>query len=244
MILSITEATKTYRLRTQRLDALHDVYMTVHRGDFVMIVGCSGAGKSTLLGVVGGLIRPTVGRVTLDGVSVWDIPEAARARLRAGQMGFVFQNASVIAALTVLENVLLSSMLVGPIRSETRARATELIISLGLRDKAEAYPEQLSGGERRRVAIASALMNNPSVLIADEPTGDLDDETEQLLMDNLARQNRNGTTIVMATHDRHLICYANRLFAMNEGRLVEQSLTETTQDTPVPIAACMEENRT
>ena len=220
-MISIVNVTKSYRLGARRFEALHEVSLEVRRGDFIVIVGRSGAGKSTLLGVLGGLLRPSSGQVLIDGLSLWDISEAARARLRIHKTGFVFQSASVIGPLTVLEKVLLPRMLAGKVDAETRTRATELIESLGLGDRIDTFPEQLSGGEKRRVAIASALMNDPAVLIADEPTGDLDAQTERLLMEHFVRQNQMGTTIVMVTHNRGLARYANRLFHMDAGQLVE-----------------------
>lgn len=223
-MISMVNVTKSYRLGARRLDALHDVNLQVRRGDFIVIVGRSGAGKSTLLGVLGGLLRPSVGQVLVEGQSIWHVPESARAQLRIHKIGFVFQNASVIEPLTVLENVLLPRVLAARSDAETRVRAMVLIAALGLGDKIHVFPEQLSGGERRRVAIASALMNDPAVLIADEPTGDLDPETERLLMEHLIRQNRTGTAIVMVTHNRGLARYANRLFRMDAGRLVEDPL--------------------
>jgi putative ABC transport system ATP-binding protein len=220
-MISIIDVTKSYQVGARQRDVLRDLSLEVRRGDFVVIVGRSGAGKSTLLGVLGGLLRPSRGRVLLDGLSVWETSEAARAQLRMHKIGFVFQSASVIGALTVLENVLLPAMLAGQRDARATTRATELVKSVGLGDQIDSYPEQLSGGERRRVAIAGALMNDPAVLIADEPTGDLDPQTERLIMDQLARQNRTGAAVVIVTHNHHLAQYATRLFHMNAGRLVE-----------------------
>ncbi len=220
-MISIVGVTKSYPLGPQRIDALRNITVEVRRGEFAVILGRSGAGKSTLLGIMGGLLRPSQGQVVLGGHSIWDISEKARARFRARQIGFVFQNAPVIGALSVLENVLLANVLARTVSVEARARATDLIASMDLGEKIEAFPEQLSGGEKRRIAIASALMNDPPVLIADEPTGDLDVETELLILEHFVRRNRMGATIVMVTHNRRLAKYANRLFTMDGGQLVE-----------------------
>lgn len=220
-MISIVDVTKSYRLGARRFTALCDVSLEVQRGDFVVIIGSSGAGKSTLLGVLGGLLRPSRGQVLMDGLSLWDISEGARAQFRTNRIGFVFQSASVIGVLTVLENVMLPRMLAGRVDAEARTKAAALLESFGLGGKIDTFPEQLSGGEKRRVAVASALMNDPSVLIADEPTGDLDPRAERLLMEHFVRQNRMGTTVIMVTHNHGLARYANRLFHMEAGRLVE-----------------------
>ncbi|MCP4259686.1 MAG: ABC transporter ATP-binding protein [Planctomycetes bacterium] len=203
--------------------ALGGVNIKVGRGDFVAVIGRSGAGKSTLLGVMGGLLKPSSGKVFLDGKSLWQLDERARARVRAQKIGFVFQNASVIRSLTVLENVLLPQTFLPKPTTTDLSRAMNLIELMGIENKAHAYSDQLSGGQQRRVAIASALMNNPSLLLADEPTGDLDTETESEIMNFFLDLRRRGTTIVMVTHNYQLAGYADRILEMDRGSIVELS---------------------
>jgi ABC-type lipoprotein export system ATPase subunit len=202
--------------------ALDRVSVQINRGEFAIIMGRSGAGKSTLLGVMGGLLKPSKGNVTLDGQSLWQLDERVRAQVRAEEIGFVFQNAPVIRSLTALENVLLPQTFFGcPDSTDSRKRAMSLLDMVGLSARANAYSGELSGGEKRRVAIASALMNHPSILLADEPTGDLDAETESQIMDEFRSLRREGRTIVMVTHDSKLMSYASRIFQMDRGTICE-----------------------
>ncbi len=222
-MISIKNVTKSYTNRNGTFAALGGVSIKIERGEFVAVIGRSGAGKSTLLGVMGGLLKPSSGEVFLDGKSLWQLDERARARVRARQIGFVFQNASVIPSLTVLENVILpQTFLPKPVTTDL-SRAMNLVELMGIESKAHAYTDQLSGGEKRRVAIASALMNDPSLLLADEPTGDLDTETEAEIMNFFLDLRRKGTTIVMVTHNYQLACYADRIFEMGNGSIVELS---------------------
>ncbi len=222
-MISAIDITKTYTGRDGRITALGGVSFKVRKGDFVAVIGRSGTGKSTLLGVAGGLLKPSSGEVFLDGQSIWNLDERLRAQVRAQKIGFIFQNASVISSLTVLENVVLpQSFLPKPTTPDT-SRAKNLIESVGLANRAHAYPDQLSGGEKRRVAIASALMNNPALLLADEPTGDLDSETESEIMSLFSNLWHSGTTIIMVTHNQQLANYANRIFKMDDGLIIESS---------------------
>lgn len=224
-MISAVDITKTYTSDRRVVAALDHVNIHVGRGDFVVIMGRSGAGKSTFLGVLGGLLRPSSGDVLLAGRSLWSLDERARARVRAEEMGFVFQSASVIRSLTVIENVLLPQIFSGKSGSDGgMKRAAGLLDVMGLSHLAHTYPDKLSGGEKRRVAIASALMNNPPIVLADEPTGDLDIETESQIMDHFLYLRRKGTTIIMVTHDPRLTSCANRVFDMAGGILHEVSL--------------------
>ena len=222
-MISAIDITKTYTRQDGTITALGSVSFKVRKGDFVAVIGRSGTGKSTLLGVTGGLLKPSSGEVFHDGQSIWNLDERSRAQFRAQKIGFVFQNASVISSLTVLENVILpQSFLPKPIIADT-SRAMNLIESVGLGNRAHAYPDQLSGGEKRRVAIASALMNDPALLLADEPTGDLDSETESEIMTLFSKLWQSGTTIIMVTHNQQLANYANRIFKMADGLIIESS---------------------
>jgi len=213
---------KTYPMASGALSALVPTDLSIKAGEFVVIVGRSGAGKSTLLGIAGGLLCPSAGDVQLNGCSLWASDERMRARIRAEQIGFVFQNASVISCLSLLENVMLSHMFTEMPLKTAQQRARLLLADVGLNDRAEAFPGQISGGEKRRVAVASALMNGPSLILADEPTGELDPETEVQIMDMLQRAHSEGTAVLMVTHNHDLMRYAQRSFTMEQGRLIEQ----------------------
>jgi ABC-type lipoprotein export system ATPase subunit len=222
-MISAIDITKTYTGQDGTITALGGISFEVGKGDFVAVIGRSGTGKSTLLGVTGGLLKPSSGEIFLDGQSIWNLDEQLRAQIRAQKIGFVFQNASVIGCLTVLENVLLpQSFLPKPITADM-SQAMNLVESVGLGSRAHAYPDQLSGGEKRRVAIASALMNDPALLLVDEPTGDLDSETESEIMSLFSSLWQSGTTIVMVTHNHQLANYANRIFKMDDGLIIESS---------------------
>ncbi len=220
-MIAVVNVTKSYRGKNGPIAALDGANFRVRVGDFIIILGRSGTGKSTLLGIMGGLLRPSSGEVFLDGKSIWTLDERTRARLRAEKHGFVFQNASVIPSLTVLENVLLPQAFLPRAHAANLSRAKSLVEQIGLGERLHAYPDQLSGGEKRRVAIASSLMNDPPFLLADEPTGDLDRETESEIMNLFLSLWRNGKTIVMVTHSHQLASDANRVFKMNDGRILE-----------------------
>ncbi len=222
-MISAIDITKTYTGQDGTITALGGVSFKVRKGDFVAVIGRSGTGKSTLLGVTGGLLKPSSGEVFLDGQSIWDLDEQLRAQIRAQKIGFVFQNASVIGSLTVLENVVLPQSFLPKPTTADMSQAMNLIESVGLGNRVHAYPDQLSGGEKRRVAIASALMNDPALLLADEPTGDLDSETESEIMSLFANLWQGGTTIIMVTHNQQLANYASRIFKMDDGLIIESS---------------------
>lgn len=222
-MISAIDITKTYTGQDGTITALGGVSFKVRKGDFVAVIGRSGTGKSTLLGVTGGLLKPSSGEVFLDGQSIWNLDEQLRAQIRAQKIGFVFQNASVISSLTVLENVVLPQSFLPKPTTADMSQAMNLIESVGLGNRAHAYPDQLSGGEKRRVAIASALMNDPALLLADEPTGDLDSETESEIMSLFSNLWQSGTTIIMVTHNQQLANYANRIFKMDDGLIIESS---------------------
>ena len=222
-MISAINITKTYTGQDGTITALGGVSFKVRKGDFIAVIGRSGTGKSTLLGVTGGLLKPSSGEVFLDGQSIWNLDEQLRAQIRAQKIGFVFQNASVIGSLTVLENVILPQSFLPKPTTTNMSQAMNLLESVGLGGRANAYPDQLSGGEKRRVAIASALMNGPVLLLADEPTGDLDSETESEIMTLFSNLWQSGTTIIMVTHNQQLANYANRIFKMDDGLIIESS---------------------
>ena len=234
-MINVQNVTKRYTTAAGDLDAISQVNIDIAAGEFVLITGRSGAGKSTLLGIMGGLIRPSSGQSLFDGESIWQLDNRRRAIVRAEKIGFVFQNASVIDSLTVIDNVILPTMFLPHTPSkDNRSRAMQLLDMVELSAKADIYPGQLSGGEKRRVAIASAMMNQPKVLFADEPTGDLDSETETRIIDCFAELKTTGTTVVMVSHNRRLAATADRMFEMTDGA-IEQVLSRRTSDTPLPL---------
>ncbi len=212
---------KGYPSGPRTIWALPPTTLDIQPGEFAMVLGRSGSGKSTLLGTLGGLLRPSTGQVFLKGQSLWELNERRRAHLRANEIGFVFQNASVIPSITLLENVLLPTLFLETSRESTRQRAMALLDQVGLKDRADAYPAQISGGEQRRVALASALMNKPALLLADEPTGELDPETEADIMALLGEIHRQGTTLLIVTHNHHLTGPADRVLTLSESGLSE-----------------------
>jgi putative ABC transport system ATP-binding protein len=201
--------------------ALDDLTVAVHPGEAVAVLGPSGSGKSTLLNLVAGLDRPSTGTVTVDGVRVDRLSEAASALYRRQRIGIVFQFFNLLDDLTVLDNVLLPAQLAGMPRKRARARADELLSYLGIERHARAFPGRLSGGERQRVAVARALMNRPPLLLADEPTGALDTASGQEVRKLLTELNRDGQTVLLVTHDLALAeSCATRTIELVDGRMV------------------------
>jgi putative ABC transport system ATP-binding protein/lipoprotein-releasing system ATP-binding protein len=216
--------TKTFGVDGTSVTAVSQVSLELDRGEFVSITGHSGSGKTTLLSILGGLSRPSSGKVLFEGTDLYACDGDALSEYRCERVGFVFQFASLLSALTAKENLLLPvrfhSSPRGP--EEAEARALELLGLVGLSEKADAYPSEMSGGQQRRVAIARAFMNEPELILADEPTGDLDEETEAEVMKVFRSVNeRGGTTVVLVTHDTELARQAGRLLHMHRGSLRE-----------------------
>lgn len=221
-MIEVTGVTKTYSAQGSEVRAVDDVHFEVKTGDFVLILGRSGSGKSTLLGMLAGLIRPTNGVIRFNGKEIWDLSEDKISELRAQEIGFVFQFSGLIPTITALENVMLPTLF-SPNGSGSRSEALNLLKRVGMSHRADAYPRTLSSGEMKRVAIARALINGPALIIADEPTGDLDVDTEYEIMELFRELNREGKTIVMVTHNPDLVPYANRTYGMDRGKLVQRS---------------------
>ena len=216
---------KTYVSGGRPLPVLRDVHLRISPESLVAILGPSGSGKTTLLGLLAGLDEPSAGRVRLDGVDLSVLTEDERAEFRARNVGFVFQTFHLLPTLTALENVLVPLELLGgqPARS-LRERATTLLERVGLGDRLDHYPAQLSGGEQQRVALARAFANRPRILFADEPTGNLDQETGRLIIELLEALNREArTTMVLVTHDLELAGRAHRILRLAGGRVVADS---------------------
>jgi len=211
---------KNYQLGRRAVEVLQNINLAVRRGEVLVIVGASGAGKSTLLHLLGGLDAPTDGEVMLDGESLFRKSAAERTRLRNAQIGFVFQSYNLLPELDALENVCLPGLLGGRRGDDLAKRGTELLKAVGLGERLEHRPTELSGGEQQRVAIARALMNRPGLLLADEPTGNLDSKTSEAILDLLWRLHaEHNTTMIMVTHDEHIAKRGERVLEIKDGRI-------------------------
>lgn len=214
-VLRAESISKIYCQNAVSLQALHRVSLTIQKGEFVAILGRSGSGKSTLLNILAGLDKPTEGKVYLDGMDIFHLSEEKRTLLRREKIGFVFQAYELLYSLTVTENIRLPELIANA------DYVGELLDALGIRQYETCYPDQLSGGEQQRVAIARALVNHPSILFADEPTGNLDSKTERIVIDllkNLAA--KYGTSILMVTHNEDLVKDADCVIRLKDGEIV------------------------
>ena len=220
-MIELRDVSKTVMSGSQPLTILHPLTFTIPRGQFVAIAGPSGSGKSTLLGLIAGLDAPTSGSVLIDGVDITGLSEDALANLRGEKIGFVFQFFHLIPSLTAHENVAVPMEITGVSDASQRARA--LLEEVGLSGRAHHYPSQLSGGEQQRVAIARALGNDPPIVLADEPTGNLDSASGHHILKLLQDIHRfRGTTLLLVTHDRELTAMAEAQMVLRDGRVVEQ----------------------
>ena len=221
-ILEARDLVKRYPLGDGHVEALRGVTFTVERGEFVAIMGTSGSGKSTLLHLLGGLDLPTSGEVIIDGIAISGLEEEQRTLTRRAKTGFVFQFFNLIPLLSVAENVALPFMIAGEAATRHRARIDELLSLVGLGDKAQHRPDQLSAGEQQRVALARALAMEPAILLADEPTGNLDYTTGAEILDLLwDSAERLGQTIVLVTHDARAASYADRVLVVRDGSILD-----------------------
>ncbi|MEK6748788.1 MAG: ABC transporter ATP-binding protein [Pseudomonadota bacterium] len=220
-VVEVTKLNKNVPSPDGELQILQDISFVVHKGETVAIVGTSGAGKSTLLGLLAGLDEPSSGSVRIQGQELFDLDEDGRARLRGECMGFVFQMFQLLPGLTALENVMLPLELVGRGNSQTAAR--DVLHRVGLGARLQHYPKQLSGGEQQRVALARAFAPRPAILLADEPTGNLDARTGAQVIDLIFELNRElGTTLLLVTHDQHLAQRCKRVLRLEAGRCVSE----------------------
>jgi putative ABC transport system ATP-binding protein len=219
-ILRLTGVTKSIDTGTHRVEILRGINLEIPRGQFAAIMGASGSGKSTLLGLLAGLDSPTAGEIVLDGVDIARMPENQLADLRGKMIGFVFQSYQLIPTLTAEENVMLPAELAGKTNG-ARERASELLDTVGLQERHDHYPVQLSGGEQQRVALARAFVLRPPLLLADEPTGNLDSTNGRQVLELLLTLNKSeGTTLVLVTHDRELTAHADRVITLRDGLVV------------------------
>jgi len=224
-VIKLENISKIYPLGSEsQVSAVVDANLEVAQGEFLVITGRSGSGKTTLLNLVAGLTKPTSGRVWFDGVDLWRLPDSQQSLLRNQKIGCIFQFPSLLPSLTTLENVTLPMVFsMNHAKLEPRSRAIELLEMLGMRDKLAAYSRQLSAGQQQRVVIARALLNQPEVLLADEPTSDLDEQTEIEIMDLFKKVHHDtGVTIILVTHASQLVSYGTRSIKMAGGKIVSE----------------------
>ncbi len=218
-VIEFRNVSKIYKMGKVEVKALDDVSFSVEEGEFVAIMGPSGSGKSTMLNIIGCLDTPTSGDYYLDGVNVRDFKEDELAYIRLKKVGFVFQNFNLLSRLTALQNVELPLIYAGNVK-DRRQKAVESLKNVGLLDRKDHKPIELSGGQQQRVAIARALVNNPAIILADEPTGNLDSKSGKEIMELLVELNKHGRTIIMVTHDKDVASYANRVIHLKDGKIV------------------------
>lgn len=219
--IQLQEVVKRYGMGEAEVLALNGVSATIKQGEFVAILGPSGSGKSTLMNLVGCLDIPTSGQVLLDNIDIAKMHESELAEIRGKKIGFVFQSFNLIPTLSAKENVMLPMMFQGISREEGEQRAEKLLQSIGLGSRVNHRPSQLSGGEQQRVAIARALVNNPEVILADEPTGNLDSARGREVLNTLLELNKQGKTIIIITHDVELAKYARKIIRIKDGKITE-----------------------
>jgi len=222
-MIKIEQLTKIFRTEEVETSALHKVDISINKGDFVAVMGPSGCGKSTLLNVMGLLDSPTEGTYYFDGQEVGSLHERQRTKIRRGNVGFVFQNFNLIEELNVFENVELPLNYLKMSATERRNRVSEILDRMKMGHRAGHFPQQLSGGQQQRIAIARAVVANPKLVLADEPTGNLDSRNGIEVMNMLTELNRAGTTIVMVTHSKHDAGYAHRVINLFDGQVVTES---------------------
>jgi len=223
-VAELAEVTKTYQLGEVQVQALRGVNMKANRGDIVAIMGPSGSGKSTILNLIGALDRPTTGKVIIAGKDISKMPESKLGEIRRDSIGYIFQFYNLIPVLTAYENVELPMLIAGVSRQKRAARAHELLELVGLADRGHHRPDELSGGEQQRVAVARALSKRPPLVLADEPTGDLDSKSGMQVMTilrDLAK--KELSTVVMVTHDHQMASLADRILEIRDGRIVKET---------------------
>lgn len=219
-MIKINNLSKTYSTGAFTVPALKGITLDIAPGEFVAITGASGSGKSTMMNLLGLLDRPSEGSYLLDGMDVSNLNDDDYARLRNRKIGFVFQAFNLLPRLTALKNVELSMLYAGTKHEERRKRALEVLTLLGLEDRLHHFPNELSGGQNQRVAIARALINNPAIILADEPTGALDSQTGLEIMSIFQELNRQGTTIVLVTHELNIARHSRRILRMADGLII------------------------
>lgn len=230
-ILTASGLVRSYESEGTSYPALRGADVSLHEGEFVAVMGPSGCGKSTLLHMLGGIDRPDAGEVRLRGIRVDTLSEGKAAAMRRREVGYVFQFFNLIGNLSVADNVELPALMAGVSSSEAKQRRNELLEELGVADRADLAPGKLSGGEQQRVAIARALIHRPAVLLADEPTGNLDSEASREAVELLKRYNEKGQTIMLVTHDARVASASSRVLQMRDGKIVGEAKLENGRDT-------------
>ncbi len=221
--VEISNLSKVYTVGDEQITAVHDLSLTIEKGDLLAVVGHSGSGKTTLISMIGGILKPTSGTIVVDGTDICTLDDAGLSEYRNRKIGFMFQFASLLPVLTTMENVLLPRIFGQGKGSNSRRRAEEYMDILGLADKRHAFPAELSGGQQRRVAIARALINEPQLILADEPTGDLDEETEADILQLFHQLNREkGITFVIVTHSSEIAAECRKRCRMSHGVLEKE----------------------
>jgi putative ABC transport system ATP-binding protein len=222
-IIDIDSLTKIYQTGKTEFKALNNVSLKIQKGDFVSIMGPSGSGKSTLMNIIGCLDRPTSGTIIIDGENISSVSDNQLAEIRGRKIGFIFQKFNLMPTMSALKNIALPMVFIGNSKSEREQRASELLNKVGLTNWATHRPSELSGGQQQRIAIARALTNNPSIILADEPTGNLDTKTGDQIMEILVSLNKEGKTILLVTHETSLKRFANRTVNMIDGKISEDT---------------------
>ena len=225
-VISTEKISRIYQMGSEVIKALQSITIDINRGEYVAFMGASGSGKSTLMNIVGCLDTPSAGTYILNNNNVSDLTENQLAEIRNKEIGFVFQTFNLLPRATSLENVALPLIYAGIGKSDREERALETLASVGLGDRASHKPNELSGGQRQRVAIARALVNNPSIILADEPTGNLDSKTSYSIMDLFQRLHSEGNTIIMVTHEDDIAHYAHRIVKLRDGLVESDNVNE------------------
>jgi len=238
-IISTENISKRYIMGSEIIDALKSITISINKGEYVAFMGPSGSGKSTLMNIIGCLDTPTGGTYILNGKDVSNMSENELAEIRNKEIGFVFQTFNLLPRSTSLENVALPLIYAGVSKTDREERALQALINVGLGDRAKHKPNELSGGQRQRVAIARALVNNPSIILADEPTGNLDTKTSYEIMELFDQLHRKGNTIIIVTHEDDIAHYAHRIVRLRDG-LVESDLRNNNITNPKEEKAKLE----
>ncbi|WP_346962551.1 ABC transporter ATP-binding protein [Clostridium sp.] len=218
-MINIKNISKIYNIGSEKLTVLDDVSLNIEKGEFVAIVGPSGSGKSTLMNMIGGLDSPSRGEVIIEGEDISKFKDKRMAKFRNEKIGFVFQSFNLESTLTALENVMMPLMIAGVSDKEMKGKAKSVLEALGIGDRMKHKPTELSGGQRQRVSIARALVNDPKIILADEPTGNLDSKSGAAAMDMLTNFKKKGYTIVMVTHNMEEARYADRVIKIKDGKV-------------------------
>ncbi len=225
-IIEVEDLVKNYKVGTQVVRALRSISLTINRGEYVAIMGASGSGKSTLMNIIGCLDTPTSGKYVLNGNDVSSLRDDQLADIRNSEIGFIFQVFNLLPRNTALENVMLPLVYAGMRKQERLKRAEATLVDVGLADRMTHRPNELSGGQRQRVAIARALVNKPSLLLADEPTGNLDSQISEEIMKLFADIHRKGNTLLMVTHEEDIAMHAHRIIRLKDGYIESDKINE------------------